>query len=97
MIFTRAGVFRSIYLVCDNEPFFQDAAIQESVDRVADDRSQVTETLLETLFIARPAAATKGMATEAQRGGAATKLEDGSAASGQRSAFSGQLRIRASG
>ena len=34
---------------------------------------------------------------EAQRGGAATKLEDGSAASGQRSAFSGQLRIRASG
>ena len=33
------------------------------------------------------------MATEAQRGGAATKLEDGSAASGQRSAFSGQLVV----
>ena len=33
------------------------------------------------------------MATETQRGGAATKLEDGSAASGQRSAFSGQLVV----
>ena len=50
-----------------------------------------------TITAVRPKPKNGRRDTEAQRGRAATKLEDGSAASGQRSAFSGQLRIRASG